>query len=164
MKILFENKLTESYVEMFEDALDSVPDIDVKMIDWFFEHPAQMEDFVSSKLQHLYDDEEFDEDMDVSNKPKTVGYNLAHASDEFLDKINSLLSDAEYKIKSFNQVKREVIDLINNENFNIPESQKKTFISRLMQSPSPRAMQATIAGYWTGMSSISTKKRQKKGY
>ena len=75
-----------------------------------------------------------------------------------------IINNVKYKIKSFNQVKRDVIDLINNENFNIPESQKKTFISRLMQSPSPRAMQATIAGYWTGMSSISTKKRQKKKY
>ena len=163
MKLIFENILTESYVEMFEDALDSVPDIDTKMIDWFFEHPQQMEDFVSSKLQHLYDDEDFDEDFDVSNKEKTIGHDLNSLSPEVSSEINSKLSDAEYRIRPFNQVKKEIIDLIDAQEFMANPAQKRRFLARLEMIPTPRKMMATLAAYMVGIPSIETERRKAKG-
>lgn len=166
MKLIFENKLIESYdyEEIFEDALDSVPDIDTKMIDWFYDHPQQMEDFVESKLQYLYDDEEeFDEDFDVSNKERTIGHDLNSLSPEVSSQINDKLADAEYKIRPFNQVKKEIIDLISAQEFMANPAQKRKFLARLEMIPTPRKMMGTLSAYMVGMPSIETVRRKAKG-
>ena len=172
MKLFFEDYPDQSE-EQFEFESDVRSDVfnALHKVAKFYSRKG----FSAKELEHAFDiavewfmDQAFDadgliEDFDVENKPKTIGYNLIHLPDDVSAEINQKLTDAEYKIRPFQEVKKEIIDLLQNTEFTSNPAQKKKFIGRLSMIPTPRKMMSTLGAYMSGITSLTTDKNKAKG-
>lgn len=157
--------ITEEFnIDVFDDCTDACH----SLISTFYDKGLELDD-IESAFQKALAELEYDlpdrvtEDFDVSGKPKTIGYTIL-SDDEFKQELNSKLSDAMYKIRPFNQVKREIVDLIQNTKFMANNKQKDEFISRVQKSSSPEFLASVIGAYTSGISSITSQKRKTRGY
>lgn len=149
-------------INNFDDCVEEF----YKVIDRMYHNGLELDDIESAFEKALVEYDSYGsvtEDFDVSDKPKTVGYTIL-SDEEFKQELNSKLSDAMYKIRPFNQVKREIVDLIQNTKFMANSKQKDEFINRVQKSSSPEFLASVIGAYTSGIPSITSQKRKTRGY
>lgn len=157
MKLFFEGFDINNFDDCVEEAY--------KFIDMMYHRGMELEDIESAFERALVDyetwgpDEDLDEavihgrEVDLTNKPGTIAYELPNASDE----IQKILSDVEYKYIPFEEGKRKIIELFRGME-GVNDAQKRQAIARLNNARNSHNLASAVTTFWVGDKVITNKR------